>query len=62
MADYITDYSGDQINEAIGIALNMQDRILEMNIFGSTRLTPNETADAVDLSKWETPGIYTASK
>lgn len=62
MADYITDYSGDQINEAIGIALNMQDRILEMNIFGSTNLTPNETSDPVDLSKLETPGIYTANK
>ena len=44
MADYITDYSGDQINEAIGNALNMKDRLLESNIFGSTNLTPNESS------------------
>mgnify|MGYP004618663165 CR=1 FL=1 len=62
MADYITDYSGDQINEAIGNALNMKDRLLESNIFGSTNLTPNESSDPVDLSNLETPGLYTANK
>lgn len=62
MADYPLQFSGAQVDEAIGIALNLEKSITDSGLVGCVNLTPKSDSDSVNLDTLTTVGVFTADK
>lgn len=62
MADYPLHFSGAQVDEAIGIALNLEKSITDSGLVGCVNLTPKSDSDSVNLDTLTTVGVFTADK